>query len=84
VDIDDKQPPTLAADTDVLRSGVRQTRYRLKKKFFNGVPTDQIRTTPITSMSDAQWMELVNKWTDGKNMVCCGMISVSSHCKPVH
>ncbi|XP_039785263.1 uncharacterized protein LOC120651728 isoform X2 [Panicum virgatum] len=32
VDIDDKQPPTMAADTDVLRSGVRQTRYRLKKK----------------------------------------------------
>ena len=31
MDIDDKQPPTMAADTDVLRSGVRQTRYRLKK-----------------------------------------------------
>jgi hypothetical protein len=43
----------------------------LKKTYFTGIPIDQIRTTsPISYMTDAQWNELVQKWSDPKNMVC--------------
>ena len=70
---DDK--PTEEACTDMLRSGVRQMRYRLKNKYFNGVPANEIRTTsPVACMTDEQWKALVAKWSDPKNMVW-----VSSH-----
>jgi len=46
-------------------------RYRLKKKYFNGVPANEIPTTsPVSSMSDQEWQALVAKWTNPKNMVC--------------
>ncbi|XP_066323972.1 uncharacterized protein [Miscanthus floridulus] len=44
-------------------------RYRLKKKYFNGVSANEIRTTsPVECMTDEQWRELVAKWSDPKNM----------------
>ena len=50
-------------------------RYRLKNKYFNGVPANEIRTTsPVACMTDEQWKALVAKWSDPKNMVW-----VSSH-----
>jgi hypothetical protein len=43
--------------------------YRLKK-YFDGIPTNQIPTTsPFASMSDLEWQALVAKWTNPKNMV---------------
>jgi len=49
--------------------------YRLKNKYFNGVPANEIRTTsPVACMTDEQWKALVAKWSDPKNMVW-----VSSH-----
>jgi hypothetical protein len=45
-------------------------RYRLKKKYFNGVPANEIPTTsPVSCMSDAEWQALTAKWTNPKNMV---------------
>jgi hypothetical protein len=45
-------------------------RYRLKKKYFNGVPANEIPTTsPVECMSDEEWRSLVAKWTNPKNMV---------------
>jgi hypothetical protein len=68
--INKEDKATEEACTDIMRSGVRQLRYRLKKKYFIGVPADQIRTTsPVPSMTDEQWRALVAKWTDPKNMV---------------
>jgi len=62
--------PTEEACTDMLRSGVRQVRYRLKQKYFIDVPTNEIRTTsPIGCMTDEQWKQLVAKWSNPKNMV---------------
>jgi hypothetical protein len=61
--------PTEEACMDVLRSKTRQQRYRLKKKYFNGVLANQIRTTPIASMTDVQWRALVALWSDPKKMV---------------
>jgi len=42
-------------------------RYRLKNKYFNGVPANEIRTTsPVACMTDEQWKALVAKWSDPK------------------
>ncbi|KAJ1283862.1 hypothetical protein BS78_03G159700 [Paspalum vaginatum] len=58
---------------DMLKNGVRRMRYRLKKKYFNGVPANQLRTTsPVDTMTDAQWKKLVDMWTTSahKKRVC--------------
>ena len=61
---------TKEACTDMLRSAVKNQRYRLKQKYFNGVPANEIRTTSLVSyMTDEQWRALVAKWSDPKNMV---------------
>ncbi|XP_020397787.1 uncharacterized protein [Zea mays] len=55
--------------TDMLRSAVKNQRYRLKQKYFNGVPANEISTTsPVSYMTDEQWRALVAKWSDPKNM----------------
>jgi hypothetical protein len=72
--IDTKDTAVDAACTDMLRSAVKQQRHRLKKRYFDGVPANEIRTTsPVPSMSDEQWRALVAKWLDPKHMVniCC-------------
>ena len=66
---DDK--PTEEAVTDMMRSAVKNQRYRLKQKYFNGIPANEVTTTsPVPYMTDAQWKALVGKWSDPKNMVC--------------
>ncbi|KAL6846091.1 hypothetical protein ACP4OV_023539 [Aristida adscensionis] len=43
-------------------------RYRLKKKYFNGVPANQVRTTtPMRCMTDDDWKELVEMWSTPKH-----------------
>uniref|UniRef100_A0A0Q3U3V5 Uncharacterized protein n=1 Tax=Setaria italica TaxID=4555 RepID=A0A0Q3U3V5_SETIT len=67
--INTNDKPTDDACTDVMRSGVRQRRYRLKQKYFNGLSANEIsKTSPVNCMSDEQWRALVAKWSDPKNM----------------
>ena len=48
-----------------------QERYKLKKTYINGIPANQIRmTSPVSSMNDAQWCELVKICSSAKNKVC--------------
>jgi hypothetical protein len=55
---------------DMLKVGQRQMRYRLKQKYFNGIPANQVRSTsPISSMSDEDWRKLVEKWSTPKHKV---------------
>ena len=43
-------------------------RYMLKKKYFNDVPANQVRTTsPLAIMSDEQWKKLVEMWSNPKH-----------------
>ncbi len=59
-----------AACADLLKGGQRQMRYQLKKKYFNGIPTNQVRTTsPVNHMTDDQWKALVQMWSDSKHKV---------------
>ena len=58
------------ACVDMLKGGQRQMRYRLKKKYFDGVPANRVRTTsPMKCMSDDQWRDLVAMWSDSKHKV---------------
>jgi len=62
--------PTMDACTDLFKGGIRQARYRLKKRFFNGVPPNKISpTSPVPQLTDDQWRALVQKWSDPKNKV---------------
>uniref|UniRef100_A0A0A9DTU3 Uncharacterized protein n=1 Tax=Arundo donax TaxID=35708 RepID=A0A0A9DTU3_ARUDO len=60
------------ACADLLKSGQRQMRYKLKKAYFDGIPTNQVRTTsPLKSMIDDQWRALVAMWSDSKHKDKC-------------
>ena len=49
---------------------MKQVRYRIKKKFFVGVPADKISTTsPVQNLNDAQWQKLVEVWSTAKHKV---------------
>jgi len=62
---------TKAACADVMQSAIRNQRYRLKKKYFNGVPANEVRaTSPVQNMTDEEWIALVAHWSDPKNKVC--------------
>jgi len=55
----------------MLCSAVKNQRYHLKQKYFNGVPANEVRTTSLVQyMTDEEWTALVAKWSDPKNMVC--------------
>jgi hypothetical protein len=65
--------------TDLMRTTIKNQCYRLKKKYFNGVPANEITTSPVGYMSDAQWRPLVAKWTDPKNLVCVSCLTTFFH-----
>ena len=68
--MDTKSEAVQAACVDMLKGGQRQMRYRLKKKYFDGVPANLVRTTsPVTCMTDDQWRALVEMWSNPKHKV---------------
>ena len=68
--VDDKHEPTVKACNNMLQSAVRQSRYLLKKKYFNGIPANEVRTTsPVANLTDEQWLELVKLWSSAKAKV---------------
>jgi hypothetical protein len=45
----------------LTNTNIRQTWYRFKQSYFNGVPTDEIRkTSHVSCMNDTQWCALVH------------------------
>ncbi|KAL5668417.1 hypothetical protein ACJX0J_020638, partial [Zea mays] len=70
--IDTKNKDVKYACADLMRCNQRQMRYKLKKAYFNGVAADKVRTTsPLSTMTDEQWMQLVNMWSTPKNKDKC-------------
>ncbi|XP_048574065.1 uncharacterized protein LOC125554596 [Triticum urartu] len=64
--------PVRKACTEMLKRATRQQRYRLKKEFFDPHPLHLVtRTSPVPSMTDEQWNELVESWKDPKKMGIC-------------
>lgn len=55
----------------MMKSALRQQRYRLKKKYFNPYPLHLVtKTSPVKSMTDVQWNQLVEVWKNPIKMVC--------------
>uniref|UniRef100_A0A804R465 Transposase, Ptta/En/Spm, plant n=2 Tax=Zea mays TaxID=4577 RepID=A0A804R465_MAIZE len=70
--IDTKNKDVKYACADLMRCNQRQMRYKLKKAYFNGVAADKVRTTsPLSTMTDEQWMQLVNMWSTPKHKEKC-------------
>lgn len=58
------------ACSDLLKCGQRQMRHKLKKDYFDGVPANQVRTTPLMkSINEEQWKALVEIWSSSKHKV---------------
>ncbi|TVU42182.1 hypothetical protein EJB05_08575, partial [Eragrostis curvula] len=67
---DTTSKPVISACADMLKSGQRQMRYKLKKKYFDNVPESQrITKSPVSSMDDNQWAELLKLWSSPQHMV---------------
>ena len=65
-----KAVPVRKACTQMLKGAIRQQRYRLKQKYFDPFPLNLVmKTSPVRSMTDEQWNELVESWKDAKKMV---------------
>ncbi|PVH47457.1 hypothetical protein PAHAL_4G067100 [Panicum hallii] len=53
----------------MMQSAIRQQRYRLKKKYFTPFPLHLVpKTSPVKSLTDAQWNALVEHWKNPKNV----------------
>nr|TKW00924.1 hypothetical protein SEVIR_8G145200v2 [Setaria viridis] len=71
-DIDTTSQPVIEARTDMLKSQQRQGRYRLKKKYFNGLAANEVPTkNHVTTMNDDQWNKLERCTTNTSN---CGQV----------
>ncbi|TVU24649.1 hypothetical protein EJB05_27098, partial [Eragrostis curvula] len=62
--MDTTSKPVILACADMMKCGQRQMRYKLKKKFFNNIPAnDVVVKSPVPSMNDDQWEALVKLWS---------------------
>ena len=69
-EMDVKVVPVRKACTQMLKGAIRQQRYRLKQKYFDPFPLNLVtKTSPVRSMTDDQWNELVESWKDPPKMV---------------
>ncbi|KAL6593303.1 hypothetical protein ACP70R_049056 [Stipagrostis hirtigluma subsp. patula] len=59
------------ACTDMLKNGVRQMRYRLKKHYFDGVPPNEVLAKCPPRVKPEVWANLVQKWSDPKHKETC-------------
>ena len=53
----------------LLKDGVRQQRYKLKRKYFDGVPENEVLSRKPPDVSQEDWASLVQKWSDPKHKV---------------
>jgi hypothetical protein len=60
------------ACSEIMKYTLCQQRYRLKKKYFDHFPLNMVsKTSPVKSMSDEQWNQLVEVWKNPIKLVCC-------------
>ncbi|TVU10800.1 hypothetical protein EJB05_44349, partial [Eragrostis curvula] len=67
--MDTTSKSVISACADMLKFDQRQMRYKLKKKYFNNIPESQrITKSPVSSMDDNQWAELLKLWSSPQHM----------------
>ena len=58
------------ACASIFKASIRQNWYRLKQDYFVGVRANEIpATSPLPTMNDGQWRQLVNMWSSPENKV---------------
>jgi hypothetical protein len=68
--IDTRHEPIADACVSVFKSSIQPRQYKLKQQYFVGIPANEIPTiSPISNMVDAQWCQLVDKWSNAHNKV---------------
>ncbi|BAH93433.1 Os06g0271475 [Oryza sativa Japonica Group] len=71
-DMDTTAGPVRKACVAMMKRAVCQQRHKLKKKYFDPYPLHLVlKTSPVTCMSDLQWLQLVEHWKDEKKMLIC-------------
>jgi hypothetical protein len=56
---------------EMMKTVVRQQRYRLKHTYFDHFSLHMVmKTSPLKCMSNEQWNNLVDSRKNPKNMVC--------------
>ncbi|XBH55726.1 hypothetical protein VPH35_077750 [Triticum aestivum] len=66
-EMDVQAVPIRKACTQMLKGAIHQQRYRLKQKYFDPFLLNLVtKTSPVRSMTDEQWNELVESWKDPK------------------
>jgi hypothetical protein len=56
---------------EMMKSAVRQQRYRLKQDYFDHFPLHLVtKTSPVKCMTNEQWIQLLESWKSPKKMVC--------------
>ena len=68
--MDTSHKATAHACASVFKVAIWQNRYRLKQDYFVGIPANEIpATSPLPTMNDGQWRELVDMWSSPENKV---------------
>ncbi|CAL5002659.1 unnamed protein product [Urochloa decumbens] len=71
-DIDTNNETVKAGCLEMMKSAVRQRRYKLKQKYFDPFPLHLVsKTSPIPKTSNEQWLQLVESWKSPKKMETC-------------
>jgi hypothetical protein len=63
--------PSKVACIDIIKRGVRQQRYHLKRMYFDDSLTIEqlLAKEPPPKMKKEEWIQLVEYWCDLKNQV---------------
>ncbi len=71
--MDTNSPPLKKSVVDILKKVTRNMRHKLKSKYFDGIPANEVRKDApkedAPEMSDEQWQALVHLWSDAKHKV---------------
>ena len=68
--MDTSDKATVDACASVFMAAIRQNWYRLKQDYFVGIPANEIHaTSPLPTMNDGQWRQLVHMWSSPENKV---------------
>lgn len=71
-DIKTSEAPVHNACMQMMKKAIRQQRYRLKKKYFDPFPLHLVsKTSPVKSLNDEQWNDLVELWKTPEKMNTC-------------
>jgi predicted aldo/keto reductase-like oxidoreductase len=62
-DINTNDASVQKACSAMMKNAIRQQRHRLKKQYFDPFPLHLVsKSSPIKSMTDEQWNDLVESW----------------------